>query len=62
MISNINVMNLRDVVSLRHTSGGVSCGGLLGRSVVPVLDVTGSSSGVSAVCGVFTALSSPGKH
>lgn len=57
------------------TSEGVSCRGLLGRSVVTVLDLTDSSSGLSLspVCGVqgknweisggvFAALSSPGRH
>lgn len=58
------------MLSIRHTSEGVSCRGLWGWSFVPVLGVTGSRPGVSAVCGMQeesweisgSALSSPGKH
>lgn len=68
-------MKFSDAVSLTPTSEEVSCRGLLGRSVVTVLDLTDSRSGLSLspVCGVqgknweissgvFAALSSPGRH
>ncbi len=62
-------------MKLTPTSDGVSCRGLLGRSVVTVLDLTDSSSGcsLSSDCGVkgknweisgdvFGALSLPRRH